>query len=581
MSALRFIVRLIALRPRRGHWHALPRLLTLASALAMAQGLAPSMAEAAPASDRTQLWKTCVNDETDAGLAACMTIVGTPGIPAKERAAAAHSRCYKFISRHDFRSALTSCDYALQYDPMTYDAWVSRSLIRSALGQFDLAIADASRALAIATKDADRASALQNRAVANVRFGRAAEAQADIEQAIRLTPKDDYNLVIKADTAQQLGKSEEAIALLARFPVVTKPGASDWKKHSDIGTVRSKSLIALQRYAEVLPVLDALVKIDKNNAEAFALMSQAASRTGDFNTARTALATARKLPLSSADAAAAYREAEQLLRELDRAALAPQARPADATPAASQGNRVALVIGNSAYKGVAPLENAGRDADTLAAELQTLGFRKVTLLRDQTKEQMTTALRSFAKDAEGADWAVVYFAGHGLEMSGVNWLVPVDAQLKTDRDVRFEAVSIDDLTAAVEGARGLKLIVLDACRNNPFAPTMRLTGATRSLGKGLARVEPEGGTMIAYAAKAGQVAQDGADGNSPFMKALVKRMKQPDLEISMLFRFVRDDVLAATGRQQEPFVYGSLPSEPFFFRSVAKRDASAGDTTVR
>jgi uncharacterized caspase-like protein len=95
---------------------------------------------------------------------------------------------------------------------------------------------------------------------------------------------------------------------------------------------------------------------------------------------------------------------------------------------------------------------------------------------------------------------------------------------------------------------------------------MRLTNSTRAIGSGLARVEPEGGTMVAYAAKAGQVANDGDDGNSPFMKAMLRRMRQPGLEISMLFRFVRDDVLAATARRQEPFVYGSLPSEPFYFR---------------
>ena len=209
------------------------------------------------------------------------------------------------------------------------------------------------------------------------------------------------------------------------------------------------------------------------------------------------------------------------------------------------------------------------DAEALAAEFDALGFRKVTLLRDLTREQMFASLRAFAREAETSDWSVIYFAGHGLEMGGVNWLAPVDAQFKTDRDVRLEAVSIDELSAAIEGVRGLRLIVLDACRNNPFAPQMRFTNSTRSLGTGLARVEPEGGTMVAYAAKAGQVAHDGDDGNSPFMKALLKRMRQPGLEISMLFRFVRDDVLAATARQQEPFVYGSLPSEPFYFRAAA------------
>jgi uncharacterized caspase-like protein len=284
--------------------------------------------------------------------------------------------------------------------------------------------------------------------------------------------------------------------------------------------------------------------------------------------ARDALATARKLPLSSVDAAEALREAEQVLRELDSASLVPSTQQAvpSATSKPEKSNRVALVIGNAAYRSVPALNNPGRDAEALAAELTALGFRNVTLLRDQTREQMFAALRAFAREAETADWAVVYFAGHGLEMGGINWLVPVDAQFRTDRDVRLEAVSIDELSNAIEGTRGLRLIVLDACRDNPFAPQMRLTNSTRAIGSGLARVEPEGGTMVAYAAKAGQVANDGDDGNSPFMKALLKRIRQPGLEISMLFRFVRDDVLEATARRQEPFVYGSLPSEPFYFR---------------
>ena len=342
---------------------------------------------------------------------------------------------------------------------------------------------------------------------------------------------------------------------------------SQQKMHADIGLLHGKALVALKRYSEALPVLDALLRMNPNDAEAFGLKSVALARTNNVAAARAALSTARRLPLSSPDAADVFREAEQLLRELD-SAMAPRPENA-AQPASERSNRVSLVIGNAAYQNVGPLANAGRDAEALAAEFDALGFRKVTLLRDLTREQMFTALRAFAKDAETSDWAVIYFAGHGLEMGGVNWLAPVDAQFKTDRDVRLEAVSIDEFSAAIEGVRGLRLIVLDACRNNPFAPQMRFTNSTRSLGTGLARVEPEGGTMVAYAAKAGQVAHDGDNGNSQFMKVLLRRMKQPGLEISMLFRFVRDDVLAATGRQQEPFVYGSLPSEPFYFRTAA------------
>jgi tetratricopeptide (TPR) repeat protein len=420
----------------------------------------------------------------------------------------------------------------------------------------------------LANTNSDRAGALRNRAAAFIRRGNIAESQADLDQAARLQPDDVYNFINRADFLLQVGRPDEALHHIARARATRATTTfSQQKMHADIGLLHGKALLALRRYAEALPVLTALLRIDPNNAEAHALKSVALARTNDVGAARDALATARRLPLSSPDAADVFREAEQLVRELDGA----MARRLEnsAQPAREPNNRVALVIGNAAYTNVAPLTNAGRDAEALAAEFDALGFRKVTLLRDLSREQMFAALRAFAKDAETADWAVIYFAGHGLEMGGVNWLAPVDAQFKTDRDVRLEAVSIDELSAAIEGVRGLRLIVLDACRNNPFAPQMRFTNSTRSLGAGLARVEPEGGTMIAYAAKAGQVAHDGDDGNSPFVKALLKRLKQPGLEISMLFRFVRDDVLAATGRQQEPFVYGSLPSEPFYFRIAA------------
>jgi uncharacterized caspase-like protein len=134
--------------------------------------------------------------------------------------------------------------------------------------------------------------------------------------------------------------------------------------------------------------------------------------------------------------------------------------------------------------------------------------------------------------------------------------------------VNFEAVPLDQVMNAVEGARKLRVVILDACRDNPFANQMRRTTASRSIGRGLARVEPDGGTLVAYAAKGGEVALDGDGQNSPFVSAILKYLPMPNVEINKFFRLVRDDVLTSTGRKQEPFVYGSLPSEDFFF--VAK-----------
>jgi len=246
--------------------------------------------------------------------------------------------------------------------------------------------------------------------------------------------------------------------------------------------------------------------------------------------------------------------------------------------------RVALVIGNGDYNVVARLFNPPRDADIVAQTLKSLGFKTVQTQNDLGFDAMRRVLRDFAAEAEKADWAVIYYAGHAIEVDGTNYLIPVDARLRSDRDVQFEAVSLDQMLASIEGARKLRLVILDACRDNPFLNRMTRTSASRSIGRGLARVEPEGGTLVAYAAKAGQIAYDGNGQNSPFVTALIKRLMEPGLEINMLFRAVRDDVLAATERMQEPFVYGSLPSEPFYFAptaSLAPPSLGASDPAAR
>jgi uncharacterized caspase-like protein len=242
--------------------------------------------------------------------------------------------------------------------------------------------------------------------------------------------------------------------------------------------------------------------------------------------------------------------------------------PKDVTPVRPPpGRRVALVIGNSAYTGVPVLPNPRRDADAVSAALKGLGFQEVRLAADLTREKLIATLRDFSRASEDADWSLVYFAGHGLEIGGVNYLVPVDARLEVDRDVPFEAVPLEHVVAAVEPARKLRLVLLDACRHNPFIGQMRRTGATRAVGSGLAQPDARAGLLIVYAAKHGEIALDGEGGaNSPFAAAFLKRATKSGVELRRLFDLVRDDVLAATGKRQQPFTYGSLPgSEEFFF----------------
>lgn len=231
------------------------------------------------------------------------------------------------------------------------------------------------------------------------------------------------------------------------------------------------------------------------------------------------------------------------------------------------GRRVALVIGNSGYKSVPFLPNPVRDAATVADVLRKVGFQSVTLVKDAGREKLVEALRNFAKEADNSDWAMVYYAGHGMEVGGINYLIPVDAKLATDRDIQFEAIGLEQVMSATEGAKKLRLILLDACRDNPFVNQIKRSVASRSIGRGLAQVEPDAGMLVVYSAKHGQVALDGEGGaNSPFVSALVKRLGTPQIEIRKLFDLVRDDVMAATGRQQQPFSYGSVPgAEDFYF----------------
>jgi len=224
--------------------------------------------------------------------------------------------------------------------------------------------------------------------------------------------------------------------------------------------------------------------------------------------------------------------------------------------------RVALVIGMSKYQQVPRLTNPARDADAMAALFKKAGFDVVNNQRDLGIADLRRVIREFSELSRDADISVVYYAGHGIEVDGTNYLVPADAKLLSDFDIEDETISLDRVLKALDPARRLKLVILDACRDNPFAKTMKRSVASRSIGRGLAKIEPAmSDTLIAFAAKAGAVAADGDGDNSPFAAALVKYIVEPGLDLRIAFGRVRDDVLKSTGNRQEPFVYGSLGGE--------------------
>jgi uncharacterized caspase-like protein len=236
--------------------------------------------------------------------------------------------------------------------------------------------------------------------------------------------------------------------------------------------------------------------------------------------------------------------------------------------------RVALVVGNSAYAKVPSLPNPAHDAQDVSAALARLGFA-VNTVTDADFDGMRRSLLDFGRTARNADVAVLYFAGHGIEINGSNWLLPTDVELKTEGDASTEAISLQSAMQAVAAAKTLGLVILDACRNNPFQSTMKRANARSVRILGLAPVEPADNVLVAYAARDGSVAADGAGRNSPYTAALLKHIETAGLEVDFLFRNVRDDVMAATNNEQQPFVYGSLSSDEIYFKGPSAAVAAA------
>ena len=243
-------------------------------------------------------------------------------------------------------------------------------------------------------------------------------------------------------------------------------------------------------------------------------------------------------------------------------------------------NRVALVVGNNAYLHTARLENPLNDARDMAIALKRAGFDVVEAL-DADKRKLDGALRSFADRLTRADVALLFYAGHGLQVGAQNYLVPVDAKLERERDLEFEAVKLDFVPRQMEIDRDGKttIVILDACRDNPLARNLARTMGTRSgaVGRGLAAASTGLGTFIAYSTQPGNVALDGDGRNSPFAMALLKHMHTAGRNLPATMIEVRKDVVAATGGKQVPWDHSALTGDFYFVPGAA---APASGTVV-
>ena len=514
-------------------------------------------------------------------LEACEKIIAAGQTTGKDLGIAYSVRAQALAARRVYDKAITAFSAAHDADPDNPGIIDARGWAYERTGQDDLAMADYNLAL---QKRPNFGNAYNNRGTLYLRKQALQSALDDFSSAIKYAPKmlfgytnrarvetlnKDFDAALADFTAAQQVEPDARQIASNRCLTYTAMGKYDLAITDCTGVIekfpkwqfplvnRADAYLAKGNLDLALKDYNTVLGLNPNNVRAHAGRGQLFEKRRDLTQARADYRSAAYAltPYDEIEVAMARATAQERL-----AALAPQANAGAAT------RRIALVIGNGAYRNVHALDNPPRDAKLIAASLKDLGFQTVTVASDLTRDKFFEVLHGFAGEAEKADWAVVYYAGHGFEIGGVNYLVPVDAKLAADKDAETEAVALEQVIAAVGGARKVRLVLLDACRDNPFAPTMQRTMELKLVDKGFSNIEPAAGFMVVYAAKHGETALDGDGVDSPFATAVARDIKQPHVEVRKLFDLIRDDVWSASKHQQQPFTYGSPPGrEDFYF----------------
>ncbi|WFU20407.1 caspase family protein [Bradyrhizobium sp. CB3481] len=468
-----------------------------------------------------------------------------------------NARGIAYSYKGDDEHALADYDLCLQLRPTFGSAYNNRGLIFMRRGELQRSLDEFNLAVKYIGNDQSRYLHHYNRGRLQGLMKRYEESLADFAEAQRANPDGPQVPGYRCLTYIGMGRFDDALTdcntALAKSPnnlyaLTNRANAYLGKGNLDA---------ALNDYNQVLKVNPNYVRAYVGRGQLYEKRRNLAAARTDYRAVANAVAAKRE----DIDTTLARAVAKERLE-----ALLGTAAPASKAPQPAGPRKVALIIGNGAYKNVAPLDNPPRDAKLIASTFRDLGFATVTLSSDLTRDKFFAALHEFGLESEKADWAVVYYAGHGMEIGGVNYLIPVDARLKADSDAETQAVALEQVIASVAGARKLRLVMLDACRDNPFEKTMQRTIALKLVNRGFSNIEPEAGFMVVYAAKHGETALDGDSVNSPFATVLARVIREPKIEVRKLFDIVRDDVWKATNRTQQPFTYGSLPGrEDFYF----------------
>ena len=516
---------------------------------------------------------TCAQRGNEGRIAACSNLIAQSG---RRDAWAFDNRGMEYGDKGDLDRAIADFTEAIRLDPKLDNVYRNRGWALARQNQHERAISDQTEAI---RQNPGNVDAYNERGKSYAATGNSARALGDYNQAIRINPGFKFAYYNRGVLYQARGDYDRAIADYSQAIRLDPEYAAAYNNR---GVVYRRQRTQCD---QALPDFNEAIRIDPSFTAALTNRGICYEQIHEIAKARADFSAAVAMPPKSDSDKPAVEFARKRLAALPSAPAAavprtsPPAVVATTTPASKESvqadrkdRRVALVIGNSTYDNVPALANPVPDAALVAETLKRTGFDAVSLVTNLRKDALVQALRTFATQAETADWAVIYYAGHGVEIGGVNYLVPIDAKVASDRDIGFEAVPLDQVINVAERARRLRLVILDACRNNPFAGQMKrtLAGASRSVSRGLIAIEPEAGTLVVYAAKDGETALDGDGANSPFASAFVANVVKPGLEVRRLFDYVRDDVMDATNGKQKPFSYGSISGRQDFFFVAGK-----------
>jgi len=454
-----------------------------------------------------------------------------------------------FSSKGDRAKAISAYSKAVELDATYVAPYSNRAHLYYLNGNLDGAIADFDKAVALSPRFA---TAYNRRGIAHSAKGERDKALADYSKAIEFDPKLAAGYSNRGNVYGSRGELERAITDLDVSILIDPKFALAYNNRGNV-------YIKKDELDRALADLNQAIELDPKFQLAYLNRGLVYEKKGQQDRAIADYRAILELPAIS--------HTDQQRQEIARQRIARVSQAQRGASTAAPPKRVALVIGNSAYVHSGKLANPANDARSMAEVLRRLDFGEVIERYDLSREAMGQVIKEFGDRAEGAEWAVVFFAGHGMEMNGVTYLIPTDAKLARDTHVADETISLTSVQTKVDSATKLGLVILDSCRNNPFLSRMARSGnISRSVERGLAIVEPEGNVLVAYSAKHGTTAEDGTGVHSPFTEALLSYIEEPGLEINFLFRKVRDEVRKKTDRRQEPFLYGSLSSEPLYFK---------------